>query len=110
MESVGMIHLSCDCGAQLFYLGNDSDGRPPYRLMERFRDHLGPGRYGIFSSANGPFGECPHCGILFELPDPSIVNWLPFMDEYALPGVSSMLRAFSGNTNGNHSGIYGEVH
>jgi hypothetical protein len=80
MVSVGLIHLSCYCGADLFYVGNTADGAPPIEVMERLESKLGEGNFGFFSSANGSYGECPHCGLLFELPEPELLDWLPFTD------------------------------
>ena len=80
MVSVGLIHMSCYCGADLFYVGNTVDGASPIDILERFEAHLGSGNFGFFSSANGDYGECPHCGLLFELPDPDMLDWLPFTD------------------------------
>jgi hypothetical protein len=81
MISVGLIHLSCYCGADLFYVGNTVDGLPPIEIVERFEAKLGEGNFGFFSSACGEYGECPHCGLLFELPDPDVIDWLPFTDK-----------------------------
>ncbi len=81
MVSIGMIHMECNCGAELFYLGNKIDGKPPLDLIDSFTSKLEPGDYGIFTSADGVYGECPHCGILIELPDPDLMDWLPFADE-----------------------------
>ena len=81
MVSVGLIHLSCYCGADLFYVGNTVDGAPPIDMLERLESQLGEGNFGFFSSANGDYGECPYCGLLFELPDPELLNWLPFTDK-----------------------------
>ena len=80
MVSVGLIHMSCYCGADLFYVGNTADGAPPIDILERFESQLGTGNFGFFSSANGEYGECPHCGLLFELPEPEMLEWLPFTD------------------------------
>jgi len=80
MGSIGLIHLSCYCGADLFYVGNSVDDVPPIDILERFEAQLGEGNFGFFCSANGKYGECPHCGLLFELPDPDVLDWLPFTD------------------------------
>ena len=81
MVSVGLIHISCYCDADLFYVGNTIEGEPPVKIIERFESQLGEGNFGFFCSANGDYGECPHCGLLFELPDPELLDWLPFTDE-----------------------------
>ena len=81
MVSVGLIHLSCYCGADLFYVGNTADGAPPLEILDRLESQLGEGDFGFFSSANGTYGECPHCGLLFELPEPELLDWLPFTDK-----------------------------
>lgn len=81
INPVGMIHLACYCGADLFYLGNSKNGPPTAELLQNLSRRLGSGDYGFFSSADGRFGSCPHCGLLFELPDPELLSWLPFLDE-----------------------------
>ena len=104
MVSLGLIHMSCYCGADLFYVGNTVDGAPPLDLLERFEAQLGTGEFGFFSSANGEFGECPHCGLLFELPDPTVLDWLPFTDQLTFTNKVAELRqsAFSLNQGGSH--------
>ena len=90
--AIGLIHFSCYCGADLFYLGNDVDGKPSIKAAEQFQSKLGPGNYGFFTSANGQLGECPHCDLIFELPDPDTLDWLPFVgQEKFLDAISSML-------------------
>jgi len=92
MKTVGLIHIKCDCEAELFYLGNTPEGtlRNPY--VDRFLSQLRPGRYGVFSSADGEVGECPHCGLLIELPDPELVDWLPYTDPGTFGSVVEMLQ------------------
>lgn len=80
-NSVGMIHLTCYCGADLFYIGNMPSGEPPTKLINQLITMLGPGPYGFFTSADGGHGDCPLCGLTFELPSPEILSWLPFMDK-----------------------------
>jgi hypothetical protein len=92
MVSVGLIHMSCYCGADLFYVGNTVDGTPPLEILERFETQLGSGDFGLFSSANGDYGECPHCGLLFELPDPEMLSWLPFTDSRTFTDKVAQLR------------------
>lgn len=99
MVSVGLIHLSCYCGADLFYVGNKANDEPPFDILERLESQLGDGDFGFFSSANGEYGECPHCGLLFELPDPEVLDWLPFTDRVTFDSRVDELRqsAFSLN-------------
>lgn len=79
--SIGLIHMDCYCGAELFYLGNTEDGEPPAEIVDQLKASLGPGNYGIFTSGDGSYGECPFCGLLIELPDASVMDWLPFLDK-----------------------------
>lgn len=87
MTAVGMIHMGCFCGADLFYLGNTDDGQAPLEFIDSLKARLGPGHFGIFSSASGRYGECPFCGTLFELPDPELLDWLPFTDRHRFAAV-----------------------
>ena len=80
MTAIGMIHMACYCGADLFYVGNAWDGKPPVDVINLFRAKLGHGEFGIFTSASGQYSQCPHCGLLYELPDPDLMDWLPFSD------------------------------
>ena len=80
---VGMIEMACDCGAQLFYLGNAADGAPPLSMMKRFSQLLTNERVGFFTSADGIYADCPFCSCTYELPDPELMEWLPFMDPVA---------------------------
>jgi hypothetical protein len=89
--------MSCYCGADLIYIGNTIDGESPIDIMERFESQLNSGNFGFFSSANGEFGECPHCGILFELPDPELLDWLPFTDAKTFSAKISEMRRSSVN-------------
>ena len=75
MTSIGMIHMACYCGAALFYLGNTPDGGSPDKFIESFINKLGSGTFGFFTSADGKYGQCPHCGLDYELPDPEIMDW-----------------------------------
>lgn len=92
MVSVGLIHLSCYCGADLFYVGNKADGEPPIDILERLESQLGDGDFGFFCSADGDYGECPHCELLFELPDPEVLDWLPFTDKVTFDSQVEELR------------------
>lgn len=65
---------------------------PPVDVIEKLESRFGDGDYGFFSSANGEYGECPHCGLLFELPDPEVVNWLPFTDKVTFTSTVEELR------------------
>jgi len=80
MTSIGMILLDCYCGADLYYVGDGDSGAPPVEVLQRFKSQLGQGDIGFFTSADGKYGECPFCGLVYELPDPELLEWLPFMD------------------------------
>lgn len=96
MTSIGLIHMLCECEAELFYLGNTPDGTLPSTYIDRFLSQLSPGKYGVFSSADGNIGECPHCGLLIELPDPDLVDWLPFADSVTVNTMIDLLLAAEG--------------
>jgi hypothetical protein len=93
MTGVGLIHMACDCGADLFYVGDGTDGRSPTEAIDWFAGQMGARPYGIFTRANGAFGECPHCGLLFELPDPRLMGWLPRLDLCSFVAALSSIRA-----------------
>lgn len=81
MTTVGMIRLACFCGADLFYVGRSPKGLPISEVIQQLKEHLGPGDYGFFSKDDGKYGLCPFCGLSYELPDPDIMEWLPFLDK-----------------------------
>ncbi len=93
MTSVGLIHIRCICEAELLYLGNTPDGTLPTGYVDRCLSQLRPGRYGVFSSADGEVGECPHCGIQVELPDPRLIDWLPFADPATVSTIINILQS-----------------
>ena len=80
MTSVGMIHLSCYCGAQLFYLGDEPDDLAKEDVITKLRERLGPGDFGILTPAEDRLGACPFCGLLYELPDQGLMKQLPYAD------------------------------
>lgn len=102
MTAVGMIHMGCLCGADLFYLGNTADGRAPLEYIDLVKARLGPGDFGFFSSASGPYGECPYCGTLFELPDPELLNWLPFTDRHRFAAMLDEIARHFRHKNGSY--------
>jgi len=81
MTSVGMIHIACYCGAELFYLGNRAAGNPPTEVIQKLKTKLGSDTIGFFSSADGDYGDCPYCGLTYELPDPELLDWLPYLEK-----------------------------
>ena len=80
MATIGMIRLACFCGADLFYVGTEAESIPFSDLIKQIKKQLEPGDYGFFSSADGKYGECPYCGLSYELPEPELMDWLPFVD------------------------------
>ncbi len=80
MASMGIIHMACYCGAELFYVGNTEAEVPQEDVIEQLRSKVGADDIGIFSSADGEYGECPYCGLSYELPDPELLDWLPYLD------------------------------
>lgn len=81
MTTIGMIRLACFCGADLFYVGTEAKSIAFSELIQQIKKQLEPGDYGFFSSADGKYGECPYCGLSYELPDPELMDWLPFVDQ-----------------------------
>lgn len=80
MSSVGMIHLSCYCGAQLFYLGERPDNLANHQIIEILHEKLGPGDFGILIPGKDLHGECPFCGLVYELPEPHLLKQLPYAE------------------------------
>lgn len=78
MASVGMIHLACYCGAELFYLGEAPDNLTDHQIIEILHEKLGPGDFGILTPAEDNHGECPYCGLIYELPEPRFLEQLPY--------------------------------
>ncbi len=78
MASVGMIHLACYCGAELFYLGETPDNLTNHQIIEILHERLGPGDFGILTPAEDLRGECPYCGLIYELPEPRLLQQLPY--------------------------------
>lgn len=81
MATIGLIRLACFCGADLFYVGSEAKNLEFSELIKQVKEQLEPGDYGFFSSADGKYGECPYCGLSYELPDPDVMDWLPFVDK-----------------------------
>ena len=74
MSTIGLLHMECDCGAQLYYLGDGAAGPPSHRLLERFEEKLGPGRQAVFTSAENGTGICPYCYTVYELPPADLLQ------------------------------------
>ncbi|MGH2537591.1 MAG: hypothetical protein ACRDHL_09380 [Candidatus Promineifilaceae bacterium] len=79
MSSAGVINLLCECGTTLWCLGDTPDGQRPVAHVERLKREMSSGRHAYFICSDGPLAECPNCGALIELPDPQLMNWLPFV-------------------------------
>jgi len=101
-NAVGMLHMSCYCGADLIYVGDSADGQSPETTIELLKYKLGKGAFGFFSSLNGESGECPFCGLLYELPEPAMVDWLPFVDKSRFDSFAAELRGKHSSKNGFH--------
>jgi hypothetical protein len=100
MATIGMIRLACFCGADLFYVGTEAENIAFSELVEQIKKQLEPGDYGFFSSADGTYGECPYCGLSYELPDPETMDWLPFVDrEYFASSVDDIRNSATTNSN-----------
>ena len=80
MTSFGMIHLACYCGAQLIYLGEKPEHLAKSDVITKLRERLGPGDFGVLTPSEDHIGECPFCGLLYELPDPGLMKQLPYAD------------------------------
>ena len=111
MTSVGMIHMACYCGADLYYVGNNGGDQSPAKIIEQLKSKMGPGNIGFFSSADGECGECPYCGLYYELPDPEILDWLPFMDKENFTSAVTEMQRSGGKQTGqkmetNYTGRY----
>jgi hypothetical protein len=78
MASVGMIHLDCYCGAELFYLGEKPDGLADHEIVEILHQKLGPGDFAVLVPTEDLHGECPFCGLVYELPEPRLLKNLPY--------------------------------
>ena len=92
MTSVGMIHLSCYCGAQLFYLGEESDNLAVENIIAKLRERLGPGDFGVLTPDEDQLGACPFCGLLYELPDSGLMKQLPCADRRKLRSALTRFR------------------
>jgi hypothetical protein len=100
MTSVGMIQMDCYCGAELFYIGDNSAGHSPTNLIEKLKIKFGSGNIGFFSSVDGKYGDCPYCGLTYELPEPELLGWLPYVDR---DGFASMVAAIQSSATGTNS-------
>jgi hypothetical protein len=80
MASVGMIHLACYCGAELFYLGEAPKSLTNRQIMELLHEKLGAGDFGILTPSDDLRGECPFCGLVYELPEPDLLKQLPYWE------------------------------
>lgn len=81
MASVGMIHLACYCGAELIYLGETPKSLTDSEILNALRDKMGPGDFGILKPSEDLRGECPYCGLIYELPDPRLLKHLPYAEK-----------------------------
>ena len=100
MESVGLIQMACYCGADLFYIGDGMPDQDSDKLVQKLKHHFGIVDIGIFTSSSGKYGECPFCGLLYELPDPELMEWLPFIDANSFfAALTDMKRAGLDNLN-----------
>ncbi len=100
MATIGMIRLACFCGADLFYVGTEVNNKDFTALVEQIKKQLKPGDYGFFSRADGQYGECPYCGLSYELPDPELMDWLPFVDKDRFDSsVDDIRKSSNANTN-----------
>ena len=99
MASVGMIHLACYCGAELFYLGEAPERLTNHQLIELLHEKLGPGDFGILTPGEDLHGECPYCGLIYELPDPGLLKQLPYGEHSRVrSALSSYRQARTGNS------------
>lgn len=80
MSAVGMIHLACYCGAELFILGESPGNLSNHDIVEILHEKLGPGDFGILRPADDLRGECPFCGLIYELPEPRLLQNLPYAE------------------------------
>lgn len=92
MASVGMIHLSCYCGAQLFYLGERPTELTNHDIVEILHERLGPGDFGVLTAGKDLHGECPYCGLVYELPEPHILKHLPYAEHNRVQSALSSYR------------------
>jgi hypothetical protein len=98
MASVGMIHLACYCGAELFYLGERPANLTNREIVEILHRKLGPGDFGILTPSKDLHAECPYCGLIFELPEPSLLKQLPYSEAGRIQSTLSNFRqARAGN-------------
>lgn len=98
MASVGMIHLACYCGAELFYLGERPANLTNPEIVEILHQRLGPGDFGVLTAAEDLHGECPYCGLIYELPEPRLLKRLPYSQQGRIEStLSSFRKAIAGN-------------
>lgn len=100
MATVGMIEMACYCGARLFYVGNQGTNQPPLDIIEKLKAKVNSGDIGYFSSADGSHGDCPFCGLTYELPDPEIMDWLPYLDKEQFTSTINDIQRSSFGKNG----------
>ncbi len=105
MTPVGMILIDCYCGAELYYVGDNADGQSPERIIGQLKIQLGSENIGFFSSADGDYGECPYCGLSYELPNPEIMDWLPFMDSENFSSALTEMQRSGGRQPGHLPGV-----
>jgi hypothetical protein len=95
MSSVGMIHLACYCGAELFYLGESPENLTDRQIIELLHERLGPGDFGILSPSEDLHDECPYCGLIYELPEPHLLKQLPYAEHRLVRSTLSSYRQSS---------------
>jgi hypothetical protein len=100
MATVGMIQMACYCGAKLFYIGNTAKNQPPLDIIEKLKAKVNSGDIGFFSSADGSYGDCPFCGLTYELPDPELMDWLPYLDPDQFTSTINNIQSSPSGNNG----------
>lgn len=100
MATVGMIQMACYCGAKLFYIGNTAKNQPPLDIIEKLKAKANSGDTGYFSSADGSYGDCPFCGLTYELPDPELMDWLPYLDADQFTSTINNIQSSPSGNNG----------
>jgi hypothetical protein len=106
MAPVGMIHLGCYCGAELFYLAEAPSDLTNQQIVDILHKKLGPGHFGILTPADDLRGECPYCGLIYELPEPRFLKRLPYVEHKHVRSTLfgyRQARSGTGELNADHS-------